>query len=132
MYMHAKLLSCVQLFATLWSVACQAPLSMGFSRQEYWSGFPCSSPGDLSYPGTEPLSPMAPALQEYSFTTELPDKPQFYHTPPPKNCIRNTEWDIWLSLTGILTIICFNNNRNPWILFWVYSLKECSLILPAF
>ena len=39
--------SCVQLFVTLWTVACQAPLSMGFSRQEYWSEFPCPPPGDL-------------------------------------------------------------------------------------
>ena len=44
----AQLLSCVWLFATLWTVACQAPLSMGFFRQEYWSMFPFPSPGDLS------------------------------------------------------------------------------------
>ena len=44
---HAKSLSRVQLFATLWTAAGQAPLSMGFSRQEYWSGLPCSHPGDL-------------------------------------------------------------------------------------
>ena len=43
--------SCVQLFATLWTVACQAPLSMGFSRQEYWNGLPCLPPGDLLSPG---------------------------------------------------------------------------------
>ena len=42
-----KLLSCVQLFATPWTVAHQAPLSMGFSRQEYWSGLPLPSPGDI-------------------------------------------------------------------------------------
>ena len=46
--------SCVQLFATLWTVACQAPLSVGFSRQRYWSVLPCSPPGDLLIPGTEP------------------------------------------------------------------------------
>ena len=46
----------VQLFATLWTVGLQAPLSMGFSRQEYWSGLPCSSPRDLLDPGTEPAS----------------------------------------------------------------------------
>ena len=53
-----KLLSCVQLFATLWTVAHQAPPSMGFSRQEYWSGLPFPSPGDLSDPGIKgrPLS----------------------------------------------------------------------------
>ena len=42
---------------TSWTVACQAPLSMGFSKQEYWSGLPCPSPGDLPNPGIEPRSP---------------------------------------------------------------------------
>ena len=50
-------------FATLWTITSQAPLSMGFSRQEYWTGLPCSPPGDLSDPGIEPQSPVAPALQ---------------------------------------------------------------------
>ena len=50
-------LSPVLLFATLWTVAHQAPLSMGFSRQEYWSGLPFPSPGDLPHPGIEPASP---------------------------------------------------------------------------
>ena len=57
------MLSCVRLFATLWTVAHQAPLSMGFSRQEYWSGFPFPSPGDLSDQGIEPASPESLALQ---------------------------------------------------------------------
>ena len=55
-------LSCVWLFATLWIVAHQAPLFMGFSRQEYWSGLPCSPPGDLPYPGIKPVSLTSPAL----------------------------------------------------------------------
>ena len=46
--------SCVQLFATLWTVALQTPRSMGFSRQEYWSGLPCPPPGNLSNPGIKP------------------------------------------------------------------------------
>ena len=46
----------VQLFATLWTRARQAPLSMGFSRQEYWSGVPCPPPGDLPNPGINPTS----------------------------------------------------------------------------
>ena len=52
-----KLLSRVRLFGTPWTVAYQAPPSMGFSRQGYWDGFPFPSPGDLSDPGTEPGSP---------------------------------------------------------------------------
>ena len=55
----------VQLFATQWTVAHQAPLSMGFSRQEYWSGLPFPPPGDLPNPGMEPLSP---ALADMFFT----------------------------------------------------------------
>ena len=53
----------VQLFATPWTVACQPPLSMRFSRQEYWSGLPCSPPRDLPNPGIKPTSPVASALQ---------------------------------------------------------------------
>ena len=52
----------VRFFVTLWTVAHQDLLSMGFSRQEYWSGLPCPSPGDLPDPGIEPTSLMSPAL----------------------------------------------------------------------
>ena len=64
------MLSCfswVQLFVTLWTVAHQAPLSMGFSRQEYWSGLPWPLPGDLSDPGVEPAPLMSPALADVFF-----------------------------------------------------------------
>ena len=57
MKVKVKSLSRVQLFATLWTVAHQAPPSMGFSRQEHWSGLPFPSPGDLPDPGIEPRSP---------------------------------------------------------------------------
>ena len=67
-----KSLSRVRLFATPWTVACQAPLSMGFSRQEYWSGLPFPSPGDLPNPGIEPGSP---ALQADALSSEPPGKP---------------------------------------------------------
>ena len=56
-----KSLSRVRLFATPWTVAHQAPLSMGFSRQEYWSGLPFPSPGDLPDPGIEHRSPILQA-----------------------------------------------------------------------
>ena len=66
---EVKSLSHVQLFATPWTIAHQAPLSMGFSRQEYWSGLPCSPPGDLPNPGIKPASLMSPALAGGFFTT---------------------------------------------------------------
>ena len=61
--------------ATLWTVAQQAPLPMGFSRQEYWSGLPFPFPGDLPNPGIEPRSP---ALQADALTSEPPGKPYFF------------------------------------------------------
>ena len=67
-----KSLSRVQLFETPWTVTYQALLSMGFSRQEYWSGLPFPSPGDLSDPAIEPGSP---ALQADALLSEPPGKP---------------------------------------------------------
>ena len=64
-----SLLSYAQLFATLWAVARQAPLSMGFSRQEYWSGLPSSPPVDLPDPEIKPKSLRFPALAGGFFTT---------------------------------------------------------------
>ena len=72
MYSEVKSLSHVRLFATPWTIAYQAPLSMGFSRQECWSGLPFPSPGDLPNPGIEPRSL---ALQEDTLLSEPPGKP---------------------------------------------------------
>ena len=72
MLMYACVLSHfshVQFFVTLWTVAHQAPLSMGLSRQEYWSGLLCPAPGDLPNPGIEPASLISPALAGKFFTT---------------------------------------------------------------
>ena len=71
--MHAQLLSCVQLFVIPWAVVHQAPLSMGFFRQEYWSGVPFPPPGDLPDPGIEPTSAV---LAGGFFTTEPPESPK--------------------------------------------------------
>ena len=67
--------SCVQLFATPWTVARQAPLSMGFSRQGYWSGFPCLPPGDFPNLGIELASLTSPALAVSSLSLAPPGKP---------------------------------------------------------
>ena len=71
--MKVKSLSRVQLFVTPWTVAYQAPQSMGFSRQECWSGLPFPSPGDLPNPGIEPWSP---TLQADALLSEPPGKPK--------------------------------------------------------
>ena len=59
----------LRLFVTLWTVACHAPLSMGFSRQEYWNGMPSPQLEDLPHPGIEPMSLTSPALASGLFTT---------------------------------------------------------------
>ena len=69
------MLSCfshVQLFVNPWTAACEAPLSVGFPRQEFWTGWPCHLPGDLRDPGIKPTSALAGGFS----TAELPGKPQ--------------------------------------------------------
>ena len=90
-----KLLSRVPLFATPWTVAYQAPPSMGFSRQECWSRLPFPSPGDLPNPGIEPWSP---ALQADALRSEAPGKPQ----------ISLKNWAGW-SLRTLLVCTCFGS-----------------------
>ena len=78
----------VRLFATLWTVGHQAPPSMGFPRQEYWSGLPFPSPGDLPDPGIEPRSP---SFQADALTSEPPGKP---HMPWGNQLIIKKKWSI--------------------------------------
>ena len=75
----------VQLFVTLWTVACQVPLSMRFSRQEYWSGLPFPPPGNLPNPGIEPTSPMFPTLAGRFFTTSATWEATLYNTGTEKS-----------------------------------------------
>ena len=72
-----KVKSCPNLFVTPWTVAHHAPLSVGFSRQEYWSELPCSPPGDLPHPGIKPRSPV---LQADSLSAESQGKPFYSFT----------------------------------------------------
>ena len=85
-----KSLSCVQLFGTPRTAACQAPPSMEFSRQGYWSGLPSPSPGDLPNPGIEPRSP---ALQADSSLSEPPRKPWWYKWTYLQNRKRFKDWE---------------------------------------
>ena len=81
MIVYACELSCfshLPLCVTLRTVACQAPLSMGFSRQEYWSGWPRPPPGDLPNPGNEPESLTSPALAGELFTPKASSESPYY------------------------------------------------------
>ena len=77
--MYAESLNCVQFFVTLWTGADQAPLSIGLSRQEYWSGLPFPCSGDLPNPGIKPESPVSPALLADSLPAEPLGKPMIMH-----------------------------------------------------
>ena len=100
---HACLVASVhvRLFVTLWTLTHQVPLSMGFSRQEYWSGLPCPPPGDLPDPRTEPTSP---ALQADSLLLNHPGSLQYVlvNINSRKRCLNkiivqkkfNTSWNI--------------------------------------
>ena len=82
---EVKSLSRVRLFATPWTAAHQTPLSMGFSRQEYWSGLPFPSPGDLPDPGIKPRSP---TLQADALTSEAPGKPKRVFKGTPNSLLK--------------------------------------------
>ena len=81
----AQSLSHVRLLVTPWTVACQAPLSMGFPRDAYWSGLSFPPPGDLPDPGVEPVSRAALALAGGFFATEPPGKPHFIPNHNPES-----------------------------------------------
>ena len=90
-YVMLSHFSRVQLFATLWTVACQAPLSVGFGRQEYGRGLPCPPPGDLPNPGIETVSLMSPALVGGFFTT-------------------SATWEAQVNFTCCLIASCLSNH----------------------
>ena len=91
----------IRLFTTLWTLACQAPLSMEFSRTEYWSGLPSLPPGDLPNPGIEPRSS---ALYADSLPSEPPGKPdlKIYFTNNIHNLVR----------FNMYTLTCHNHNQG--------------------
>ena len=78
-FSSVQLFSRVRLFATIWTRARQAPLSMGFPRKEHWSGFPFPSPGDLPNPGTEPTSLCLLQWQAGSLPLAPPGKPKIFY-----------------------------------------------------
>ena len=114
------LLSGVQLFATPWTVAHQASLSMGFPRQEYWSGLPFPSSRDLPHPGIEPVYP---ELADEFFTTDPPGKPTCTYT-----CL--CMYKIFLKA---YTPVCYQEDvhrhwREMGVLFTIYPFDYCILL----
>ena len=93
------------LFVTPWTVAQPAPLSRGFSKHEYWSKLPCSSPGDLSDPGVKLASLRPPALASRFFTTTPPGKAQINYTPVKINNRTCSQWDC-RQLLGTISRCC--------------------------
>ena len=126
--MHACcLISRVLVFASPWTGALQAPLSMGFSRQEYWGGLPPPSPGDLPHPGLEPASLVSPALAGRFFTsgtawelsagitysnweTAASDKPMQDYGQSYNMKMRFAPWGKYLNISVTLVYIQFKEN----------------------
>ena len=121
--MKEKSLSRVQLFVTLWTVAHQAPSSVGFPRQAYWNGLPFSSPGDLPDPGIELRSL---ALQAYSLPSESPGNPIYEILPYIKYVYSSYIYYIYIY---ILFQILFNYRllQDTEYSFLCYTLGSCCL-----
>ena len=101
----------VQLFATLWTVAHQDPLSVGFSRQEYWSGLPCPPEGDFPDPWIEPASFRSPALAGGFFTTGTTWEAQFAPTNPKFPVHPSPSFPPILSTTSLFSMSLFPFHR---------------------
>ena len=90
-----KIASVVSDSATLWTIACQTPLSLGFFRQEYWCGLPCPAPADLPNPGIKPTSLKSSVLAGMFFTTSTTWEALYYKLESPKNS------GCWLSILSL-------------------------------
>ena len=96
------MLSCfsrIWLCANLWTVPCQAPLSMGIFRQVYWSGLPCPPPGHLPDPGIETASPVAPESQADSLQLSRQSSPSFLDSDPNQyqGCVALEHRESWIA-----------------------------------
>ena len=109
-----KSLSHIQLFATLWTVAHQAPPPVVFSRQEYWSGLPFTSPGGLPNPGVEPMSLASPASTSRLFTTVPPGGLEvlpYLQTHRFHGCWQKA-WEAWITDKWQLTNHSNSSNQS--------------------
>ena len=118
---HARMLghlSRAQLFVTLWTAARQAPLSMGFSRQEYWSGLPCPPPGDLPDPGIKPQSLVSPTLASGFFTMSATQEALNTEISPPNPLLSS------LFLTKDVRGIAQINATKVFVFFFLTTLNQ--------
>ena len=117
----------VQLFVTPWTVAHQAPLSMGFSRLEYWSGLPCLPPGYLPYSEIERRSLMSPVLAGKFFTTgtiwEAPDNSYVWYLLPTMMMVRELEVLLNIFIFSVHIYICrvLCQQRSVWSRLWFFQ-----------
>ena len=112
--------SCVQLFVTSWTRAHQAPLSLGFCRQKYWSGLLFPSPGDLLDPGIKPVSPVAPALQAESHGRHpLMCKPMAVSFQCMTKFTTNKKKKKKILCALLLFCLCFPNKPNVIFSLWI-------------
>ena len=122
-YILAQMLNYVWLFATLWTVVCQAPLSMGFSKPDYWSELSFPSPGALPDPGIKHMSLMSLPLAGRFFTSEPSGKPIYGLYLKSLCCTSQTLWNYTLILIIVIIIIKstknvrFTNLSPLWFLF---------------
>ena len=113
--------SSVQHFATLWTAALQAPLSMGFSRQAYWSGLPFPSPGDLPDPGIKPTSLISPALAGGFFS---PRAICNYSTSISEQTVVSLHWGMCRNCPVLNSAILVDRMHFP-LLEWCFKLTIC-------
>ena len=123
--MCAKSLQSWRFFATLQTVVCQAPLSMGFSRQEYWRGLPCPPPGDLPDPRIKPLSQAFPALAGRFSTTSATWEAPFCHEKLHIHSFQGLEY-LWRVIILPITMIIYFSLVSLKIIAKIY---QCSFYM---
>ena len=120
----------VKLFATLWTIAYQALLSMGFSRQEYWSGWPCPPPGDLPNPGIKPMSLTSSASAGEFLTTsatwEIQSSLSWVRSQNPRHTTGQKELQSILSMCARITLLVFWLIYNLDDSLWSRTVKAAS------
>ena len=126
----------IWLFVTPWTVAHQDPLSMGFSRQEYWSGLPCPPPGDLPNSGTEPVSLMSPVLAYRFFTTSTTWEVCIHMSDCQSWFLKNISWHKWIkiflvasSLYNSFSLFRSNLSNSCFLVAVVESLSRVQLFV---